>query len=314
MTKTMSSAVTESQADIYQQARDQLSSIEDFIRFSASQFHQADLYFGHGTDNAWDEAVAIVLQMLDLPNDYPATMLGATLLDDEKAHLVSAIKERVEHRKPLAYITNKAYYCGLEFYIDERVLVPRSPIAELIQNDFYPWLEADNPRILDLCCGSGCIGMATAAYIEDAEVVVSDISEEALTVAEINNERLGLYPKVQIVQSDLFENLQGEQFDLIVSNPPYVDAEDLAEMPHEYQHEPEIGLGSGVDGLDLTRKILQQAANHLTEQGCLIVEVGNSWPALEEAFPLIEFTWLEFEHGGDGVFLLTKQQLIEAFN
>ncbi|WP_018624553.1 50S ribosomal protein L3 N(5)-glutamine methyltransferase [Kangiella aquimarina] len=299
---------------IYQEAEQSLETVADFIRFAATQFHQSDLYFGHGTDNAWDEAVAIVLQMLDLPQDYPQGMLTAKILADEKKHLSHAIFERVEHRKPLAYITNKAYFCGLEFYIDERVLVPRSPIAELIENDFYPWLEADNPRILDLCCGSGCIGLAIAAYIEDAEVVLSDISEDAITVADINNERLGLYPKAQTAVSDLFESLADEQFDLIVSNPPYVDSEDLSDMPAEYQHEPEIGLGSGEDGLDITRRILEQAAEHLTEQGCLIVEVGNSWPALEEAFPDVPFTWLEFEKGGDGVFLLTRQQLVEHFS
>ena len=298
----------------YQEAEQSLETIADFIRFAASQFHQSDLYFGHGTDNAWDEAVAIVLQMLDLPQDYPQSMLTAKLLAEEKKHLVHAIFERVERRKPLAYITNKAYFVGLEFYVDERVLVPRSPIGELIENDFYPWLEADNPRILDLCCGSGCIGLAIAAYIDDAEVVLSDISEDAITVADINNERLGLYPKAQTVVSDLFDALTDEKFDLIVSNPPYVDSEDLSDMPAEYHHEPEIGLGSGEDGLDITRRILEQAAEHLTEQGCLIVEVGNSWPALEEAFPDVPFTWLEFEKGGDGVFLLTRQQLIEHFS
>lgn len=299
---------------IYQEAEQSLETVADFIRFAATQFHQSDLYFGHGTDNAWDEAVAIVLQMLDLPQDYPQGMLTAKILADEKKHLVHAIFERVENRKPLAYITNKAYFAGLEFYIDERVLVPRSPIAELIENDFYPWLEADNPRILDLCCGSGCIGLAIAAYIEDAEVVLSDISEDAITVADINNERLGLYPKAQTAISDLFESLTDEKFDLIVSNPPYVDLEDLSDMPAEYQHEPEIGLGSGEDGLDITRRILEQAADHLTEQGCLIVEVGNSWPALEKAFPEVPFSWLEFEKGGDGVFLLTRQQLVEHFS
>ncbi|ACV26375.1 50S ribosomal protein L3 N(5)-glutamine methyltransferase [Kangiella koreensis] len=298
----------------YQEAEQSLETVADFIRFAASQFHQSDLYFGHGTDNAWDEAVAIVLQMLDLPQDYPQGMLTAKLLADEKKHLIHAIFERVENRKPLAYITNKAYFVGLEFYIDERVLVPRSPIAELIENDFYPWLEADNPRILDLCCGSGCIGLAIAAYIDDAEVVLSDISDDAITVADINNERLGLYPKAQTVVSDLFESLSDEKFDLIVSNPPYVDSEDLSDMPAEYQHEPEIGLGSGEDGLDITRRILEQAAEHLTEQGCLIVEVGNSWPALEEAFPNVPFSWIEFEKGGDGVFLLTRQQLLEHFS
>ncbi|GAA4356403.1 50S ribosomal protein L3 N(5)-glutamine methyltransferase [Kangiella marina] len=303
-----------SDQDIYQQAQQELNTIADFVRFAATQFHQSDLYFGHGTDNPWDEAVAIVLQMLDLPVDYPQSMLGATVLSEEKKHLAHAIKTRVTQRKPLAFITNKAYFAGLEFYVDERVLVPRSPIAELIHNDFYPWLEADNPKVLDLCCGSGCIGLATAAFIDDAEVVMSDISEDALTVAEINIERLGLYHKARAVQSDLFDGLEGEVFDLIVSNPPYVDAEDLADMPQEYHHEPEIGLGSGVDGLDLTRQILENAAHYLSDQGVLIVEVGNSWPALEETFPEVEFHWIEFEQGGDGVFVLTKKQLLEHFS
>ncbi|GAA4351676.1 50S ribosomal protein L3 N(5)-glutamine methyltransferase [Kangiella taiwanensis] len=303
-----------SEQDIYQQAELELSSIADFVRFAATQFHQADLYFGHGTDNPWDEAVAVVLQMLDLPSDYPQSMLGAKVLPEEKKHLIHAIKTRVTQRKPLAFITNKAYFAGLEFFVDERVLVPRSPIAELIHNDFYPWLEADNPKILDLCCGSGCIGLAIAAFIDDAEVVMSDISEDALTVAEINIERLGLYHKARAVQSDLFDGLEGEQFDLIVSNPPYVDAEDLADMPQEYHHEPEIGLGSGNDGLDITRQILETASHYLTEQGVLIVEVGNSWPALEETFPEVDFHWIEFEQGGDGVFVLTKKQLLEHFS
>lgn len=303
-----------SEQDIYQQAELELSSIADFVRFAATQFHQADLYFGHGTDNPWDEAVAVVLQMLDLPSDYPQSMLGAKVLSEEKKHLIHAIKTRVTQRKPLAFITNKAYFAGLEFFVDERVLVPRSPIAELIHNDFYPWLEADNPKILDLCCGSGCIGLAIAAFIDDAEVVMSDISEDALTVAEINIERLGLYHKARAVQSDLFDGLEGEQFDLIVSNPPYVDAEDLADMPQEYHHEPEIGLGSGNDGLDITRQILETASHYLTEQGVLIVEVGNSWPALEETFPEVDFHWIEFEQGGDGVFVLTKKQLLEHFS
>ena len=303
-----------SEQDIYQQAEQELSSIADFVRFAATQFHQSDLYFGHGTDNPWDEAVAVVLQMLDLPADYPQSMLGAQVLTEEKKHLIHAIKTRVSERKPLAFITNKAYFAGLEFFVDERVLVPRSPIAELIHNDFYPWLEADNPKVLDLCCGSGCIGLATAAYIEDAEVVMSDISEDAFTVAEINIERLGLYHKARAVQSDLFDGLKGEVFDLIVSNPPYVDADDLADMPQEYHHEPEIGLGSGLDGLDITRQILENAAHYLSDQGVLIVEVGNSWPALEESFPEIEFNWIEFEQGGDGVFVLTKKQLLEYFS
>ncbi len=300
--------------DKYQNAAKKLKTITDFIRFAASEFEKSELFFGHGTDNAWDEAVAIVLQMLELPNDYPVVMFEARLLPEEREHIASAIQSRIEERKPLAYITNKGYFAGIEFYVDERVLVPRSPIAELVEAQFNPWLISDEPRILDLCCGSGCIGIACAAYMPDSEVVVSDISPDALQVAQQNIDQAGLYPRVQALESDLFSAMRDMKFDLIVSNPPYVDEEDLSDMPAEFFHEPEIGLGSGSDGLELTRKILQQAAEFLTEHGVLIVEVGNSWPALQEQFAQVPFTWLEFERGGDGVFLLTKQQLEEHFS
>ncbi len=300
--------------DKFQQAEQKLKTITDFVRFAATEFERAELHYGHGTDNAWDEAVALVLQMLELPSDYPVVMFDARLIKEEKAHIINAIRSRIESRKPFAYITNKGYFAGIEFFVDERVLVPRSPIAELVENQFNPWLISDEPRILDLCCGSGCIGIACAAYIPDSEVLVSDISPEALEVAEINIEQAGLYPRVQAVESDLFSAMRDMKFDLIVSNPPYVDAEDLADMPAEFFHEPEIGLGSGEDGLELTRKILQQASEFLTEHGVLILEVGNSWVALQTAYPQVPFSWLEFERGGDGVFLLTKQQLDEHFN
>lgn len=300
--------------DKYQQAKKSLKTITDFVRFAASEFERAGLYYGHGTDNAWDEAVALVLQMLELPSDYPVVMFEARLIKEEKKHLISAIQTRIDDRKPLAYITNKGFFAGIEFFVDERVLVPRSPIAELVENQFNPWLISDEPRILDLCCGSGCIGIACAAYLPDSEVMVSDISPEALQVAEINIDQAGLYPRVQAVESDLFSAMRDMKFDLIVSNPPYVDAEDLSDMPAEFFHEPEIGLGSGNDGLNLTRKILAQAGDFLTEHGVLIVEVGNSWPALQETYPEVPFTWLEFERGGDGVFLVTKQQLDEHFS
>lgn len=296
------------------QAEKRLKTITDFVRFAATEFEKAELYYGHGTDNSWDEAVALVLQMLELPADYPVVMFDARLLKEEREHLLAAIKTRVETRKPLAYITNKGFFAGIEFFVDERVLVPRSPIAELVENQFAPWLISDEPRVLDLCCGSACIGIACAAYLPDSEVIVSDVSEEALEVAELNIQSASLYPRVQAVHSNLFDEFDDEKFDLIVSNPPYVDLEDLSDMPLEYHHEPEIGLGSGDDGLDLTHRILSEAANFLTEHGVLIVEVGNSWPALQNAYPDVPFNWLEFERGGDGVFLLTKQQLVEFFS
>ncbi|PKG58150.1 50S ribosomal protein L3 N(5)-glutamine methyltransferase, partial [Shewanella sp. GutDb-MelDb] len=216
-------------------------------------------------------------------------------------------------RLPVPYLTNKVMFAGLEFYVDERVLVPRSPIAELIANRFSPWLyNKQVNRVMDLCTGSACIAIACAYEFENAEVDALDISEDALDVAQINIETLGVMDRVFPMESDLFSAIpKGPHYDLIVSNPPYVDAEDIGDMPDEYHHEPEIGLASGRDGLDLTKRILANAADYLTEDGLLVVEVGNSMVHLIALFPDVPFTWVSFENGGDGVFILTRDQLVE---
>ncbi|MEC8428110.1 MAG: 50S ribosomal protein L3 N(5)-glutamine methyltransferase [Pseudomonadota bacterium] len=289
----------------------ELLTIRDYLRWATSRFNGEKLYFGHGTDNAWDEAVQLVMPSLNLPWDSPPDILNARLTVDERKHLVEVIERRISERVPAPYITGEAWFAGMPFNVDHRVLVPRSPLAETIEQEFQPWLKDYPHRILDLCTGSGCIGIACAATFTEAEVVLSDISADAIEVANSNIERHHLQDQVTAVESDLFGELQGQVFDLIVSNPPYVNAEDLAAMPLEYQAEPEIALGSGDDGLDFTRRLLREARQHLSDHGLLVVEVGNSWPSLEAAFANVPFTWLDFGIGGHGVFVLSAMQLDE---
>ncbi len=288
-----------------------LLTLRDHIRFAVSQFHQHELFFGHGTDNAWDEARQLVLGALNLPWQINDSYLDCRLEEDEAAHLRELFRQRIEQRVPAAYLLNEAWFCGLSFYVDERVLVPRSPIAEQIEQGFSPWLDEAPLRVLDLCTGSGCIGIACADMFPESEVVLADLSFDALEVANINIERHDLESRVFTVQGDLLEGLPGQKFDLIVSNPPYVDAEDLADMPAEYHHEPAMGLGAGDDGLLIVRRILAQAADHLNPHGVLVVEVGNSQVHVEATYPEVDFTWLEFSQGGHGVFLLTERQCRE---
>ncbi|ABZ77215.1 modification methylase, HemK family [Shewanella halifaxensis HAW-EB4] len=291
----------------------ELRTIGDMLRWGVSRFNDANIYYGHGTDNAWDEAIALVFYALHLPEEIGQQVIHSNLTSSEKHKIVELIIRRVRERLPVPYLTNKAHFAGLEFYVDERVLVPRSPIAELIANRFSPWLY-NKPvnRVLDLCTGSGCIAIACAYEFEDAEVDALDISVDALEVAQINIETLEVMDRVFPMESDLFSAIpKGPHYDLIVSNPPYVDAEDIGDMPDEYHHEPEIGLASGRDGLDLTKRILANAADYLTEDGLLVVEVGNSMVHLSEQFPDVPFTWVNFENGGDGVFILTRDQLVE---
>ncbi|GAA5219113.1 50S ribosomal protein L3 N(5)-glutamine methyltransferase [Corallincola platygyrae] len=292
-------------------AVNELRTIGDMIRWSVSRFNDAQVFCGHGTDNSWDEAVALVLQTLHLPIDVDPSVQTARLTTCEKKRIVDRVVKRIVDRVPVPYLTNRAWFAGLEFFVDERVLVPRSPIAELIEQGFQPWLQQMPMRVLDMCTGSGCIAIALAHAFEDAEVDAVDISSEALQVAEINVQNYHLHDRVYPIESDLFNQLPGQKYDLIVSNPPYVDAEDLADMPEEFGHEPELGLASGNDGLDLTRRMLAEAADHLNENGLLIVEVGNSQIHLMDQFPEVPFTWLEFERGGDGVFMLDQAQLKE---
>lgn len=290
-----------------------LHTIRDYLRWGMTQFQRAGCFYGHGTDNAYDEAMGLLLHTLALPIDTPLPVLDARLTLDERFEVLRIFKLRFEERMPAPYITGESWFAGYAFAVDERVLIPRSPIAELIEQRFAPWLNDDREscRILDLCCGSGCIGIASALHMPEAEVVISDISDDALDVAAVNVQRHDVHDRVQVVQSDLFAALAGECFDVIVSNPPYVDAHDMATLPAEFEHEPRMALEAGDDGLDLVCIMLREAAIHLNEGGLLIVEVGNSWVALEETYPNVPFTWLEFERGGDGVFLLTREQLVE---
>ncbi len=287
-----------------------LITIRDFIRFATSCFNAAGLYYNHGTDNAWDEAIALVLHTLHLPHDINPTVLDARLTQEERTTLSHLIDQRVEKRIPVAYLTHEAWFSGLPFYVDERVLIPRSPIAELIENHFQPWIDQEKvTRILDLCTGSACIAIACAKVFPEAEVDASDISHEALAVAKINLLRHDVEDQVHLYESDLFAALPKKKYDIIVSNPPYVSTEEMVALPAEFQHEPTSSLAAGIEGLDFAIKILRDAGDYLSQEGILIVEVGNSEHALAENYPTIPFTWLEFQRGGGGVFMLTAEQL-----
>lgn len=278
------------------------------------QFLDADLYYGHGTDNARDEAAYLVLGALQLPFDADDEILDQSLPQEECERIRNLAMERIQKHRPVAYLINLAWFCGLPFYVDERVLIPRSPIAELIEERFIPWADEETvTRILDIGTGSGCIAVACALAFPGARVDAVDINEDALIVADMNIEQHAVGDSVRIVQSDIFENLPGEHYDLIVANPPYVDFGEMQDLPEEYRHEPgEVALAAGSDGLDVVRRILAGAGQHLNPGGILIVEVGNSRQALEDAFPDMPFTWLEFERGGQGVFLLSAEQLDPA--
>ena len=290
---------------------DNLETMKDYMRWGASQFMQAELSFAHGMATAIDEAVYLVLRSLHLPVDTPDVYWDGRLTSKEKQTVKNLLQQRVETRKPAAYLLNEGWFAGLPFYVNENVLIPRSPIAELVQQQFSPWVDTENTHsILDLCTGSGCIGIACAYAFPNASIDISELSTEALEVAQININRHDVATRVTAIQSDLFEELQGKKYDLIVSNPPYVDEEDLAALSDEFKHEPEIALASGYDGLDVTRRILAAATNYLNPNGALIVEVGNSQYALQEQMPDKAFHWLEFENGGDGVFVLTAEQLV----
>lgn len=285
-------------------------SVKTLLTTVESRLRSAPLYYGHGTDNVWDEAVQLVLSAMGFAADAGEEVLGEQASEQQVERIMDLLQQRVEQRVPLPYLVGKAWFAGLEFKCDARALVPRSPLAELILNAFSPWYNVSGPlRVLDLCCGGGSIGLAAAHYFPDAQVDLVDISEPALALARENAALLGVEARASIFASDVFSGIPaGRTYDIILSNPPYVNAVDLAAMPAEYHHEPGVALGSGPDGLDLTHRILRTAGQYLAPGGVIFVELGYSWPALESAYPDVPFTWLDFEHGGEGVFTLDAKQ------
>ncbi|HEB86566.1 MAG TPA: 50S ribosomal protein L3 N(5)-glutamine methyltransferase [Gammaproteobacteria bacterium] len=289
---------------------DKAHNLRDAVLLSQAYLDDAGVWFGHGTDNALDEAAWLVSHALGLAPDFGEETLSYPLSKAEKETISGLLHRRVDERLPAAYLTRQAWFAGLLFYVDERVLVPRSPIAELINRHFRPWLAPERvERVLDLGTGSGCIAIATACALPEAQVDASDISSAALDVALRNIGEHQMEDRVHLFESDLFSALAGRRYDLIVSNPPYVDAEDMAALPDEYRCEPERGLAAGSRGLDLVVPMLRDAPDYLQPEGVIIVEVGNSAEALSRQFPQIPFTWLDFEYGGEGVFLLEARQL-----
>lgn len=291
-----------------------LSTIKDYIRWGASRFAQAKISFGHGTASALDEAAALVLHTLHLPYNLSESYLQTALTLDERQAIVAVFERRINERKPAAYLTHEAIFAGLSFYVDERVLVPRSPMAELIEHRFAPWIEEDQvARILDLCTGSGCIAIACAYAFPEADVDAVDISPDAIAVAEINVAKHQLKEEVILYESDLFDALPDDLYDVIISNPPYVHAEEWQQLAPEFHAEPKLGLVAERAGLAVIIRILAQAIDFLTPHGILIVEVGSSAQTLQAVLPTVPFYWLEFDRGGDGVFLLTAEQVAEYY-
>lgn len=293
-------------------------SLGSWLQGAEAVLTEAEVFLGHGTDNYWDEALHLALPTLGISFDAGREVLERVLTASERQRLDLLLRRRSGERVPVPYLTGQAWFALLPFYVNNTVLIPRSPIAELVEAGFEPWLVKDGAvaapqSILDLCCGSGCIGIAAAHYLPECRVDVADLSSEALAVTEQNIRRYGVGDRVQAHQGDLFDALPaGRRYDVIVCNPPYVDAQDMASLPPEYHHEPRLALAAGEDGLDLVRRILANAADYLSENGILVVEVGNSAAALQEQYPEVPFLWLEFARGGDGVFLLARQQL-EAY-
>lgn len=286
----------------------------DLLRYAVSRFNAVKLYFGHGSNNATDEAAYLLLHTLHLPLDQLEPFLDAHLLAHEIAAVLHVIEQRAHERLPAAYITNEAWLGSYRFYVDQRVIVPRSFIAELIPEQFSPWIEDPLAvaNILDLCTGSGCLPILLADAFPSAEVDAVDISSDALAVARRNVDDYELQDRITLIESDLYDKLPHKQYDLIVSNPPYVNSESMTRLPEEYKREPQIALAGGTDGMDLVRKIVAGAAQRLTESGVLIVEVGHERAHAEAAFPELELTWLSTSAGDDMLFLVTAEQLRQA--
>ena len=294
-------------------ARDLLT-VRDWLRFAVSRFNEAGLFFGHGSTSAYDEAAYLILHTLHLPIDRLDPFLDARLVPEEGARLADVLRQRVEKRLPAAYLTGEAWLQGYRFHVDERVIVPRSFLAPMILEQFHPWLDQPEQVLhaLDLCTGSGCLAILLAEAFPEAAVDAADLSADALQVARRNVDEYGLAERIQLIQTDLFAGLDGRSYDLIVSNPPYVDAEAMAALPPEYWHEPELALASGHDGLDAVRRILHEAPGHLNPGGLLAVELGHNRAALEAAFPSLELMWPEVEWDADTVFLVHKEQLLNG--
>jgi len=282
------------------------------IHWGADCFDKAGLVYGHGTDNALDEAASLVLYTLEIGYDQPDAVLDKEVSETDYARVVGLLEQRVNTRKPAAYLMDEAWFAGMPFYVDERVLVPRSPIAELIAAQFSPWIDPERvTRILDMGTGSGCIAIACAVAFPEAQVDAADVSRDALDVARINTARHGVDGRVNLVESDLFSALGGRTYDIIVSNPPYVPREEAGQLAAEYQHEPAAGLIAGEDGLDIVVQMLKDAARYLASDGILVVEVGYTHAALQAQYPEVPFVWLDFENGGAGVCLLEAARLAQ---
>ncbi len=296
---------------IFEQASEELLTLRDLLRFAVSRFNEAGLFFGHGSDNAWDEAAYLLLHSLHLPLDRLEPFLDAHLTLAERAQLLQLIARRVDERLPAAYLTNEAWLGDYRFYVDQRVIVPRSFIAELLREQLAPWI--DDPEavhnVLDLCTGSGCLAIVAAHVFPVAQVDAVDISADALSVAARNVHDYQLGDRVHLITSDVYASLKNRRYDLIIANPPYVNAAAMAQLPAEYRHEPTLALASGDDGLALTRMILTGARRHLKANGWLVVEIGHNRTALEAAFPETPFTWLETSAGHEYVFLLPRDAL-----
>jgi ribosomal protein L3 glutamine methyltransferase len=291
------------------EAVNELSTLRDMLRWTMTQFEKSDIYYGHGTDNAWDEALHLVMPCLDLPITTDKSMYPSRLTKSEREGIIEAVCLRVNDSIPVPYITNQAYFCEMPFYVDERVLIPRSPIGELIKNDLENLFEGEPTSILDMCTGSACIAIACAVQFPEASVDAVDISLDALEVAAMNVDIYDLEDRVHLIQSDLFESLPAKKYDVIIANPPYVSAETMALLPCEFLIEPDLALRAGENGLSCAIPILKQAAQYLSPKGVLILEVGESQEAFEEAFPNLPMTWLEFEQGGEGVCAILARDL-----
>jgi ribosomal protein L3 glutamine methyltransferase len=296
---------------MFDQAASELATLRDLLRFAVSRYNEARLFFGHGADNAWDEAVYLVLHSLHMPLDRLEPFLDARLTSNERTDVLRIIERRVYERLPVAYLTHEAWLGEFSFYVDERVIVPRSFIAELLREQLTPWVDAPEAvaDVLDLCTGSACLAILAAHAFPQARIDAVDLSPDALAVARRNIADYDLSARIRVVEGNLFAGLKGRRYDLIIANPPYVNAAAMATLPAEYQREPVLALASGEDGLDLTRAILAGARQHLQPGGLLVVEIGHNREALEAAFPATLFTWLDTSAGDQYVFLLTREEL-----